>query len=59
MKMEDIIKLIRELAKSQGFYGRLLESILELDAENYEELAELWESENFADELDFILYIEA
>ena len=58
MKMEDIIKLIRELAKSQGFYGRLLESILELDNESYEELAGLWENKNFADGLDFILYIE-
>lgn len=58
MKMEDIIKLIRELAKSQGFYGRLLENILELDGESYEELAGLWESKNFADGLDFILYIE-
>lgn len=56
--MEDIIKLIRELAKSQGFYGRLLENILELDDESYEELAGLWESKNFKDELDFILYIE-
>lgn len=58
MKMEDIIKLIRELAKSQGFYGRLLENILELDDESYKELAGLWESKNFADGLDFILYIE-
>lgn len=58
MKMEDIIKLIRELAKSQGFYGRLLASIAELSDEKYKELAELWESKNFADDLDFILYIE-
>lgn len=58
MKMEDIIKLIRGLAKSQGFYGRLLESISELDDESYGKLAELWESKKFTDDLDFILYIE-
>lgn len=58
MKMEDIIKLIRKLAKSQGFYGRLLESITELSDEKYKELTELWEGKNFADDLDFILYIE-
>ena len=58
MKMEDIIKLIRTLAQSQGFYGRLLESISELPDEKYKELTELWESKQFKDDLDFILYIE-
>lgn len=58
MKMKDIIKLIEELAKSNGFYCRLLNRIAELPEHIYEELKEEWESQNFADEVDFILYLE-
>lgn len=61
MKMDKIMKLIRELAKSQGFYGRLYERLIELKEnapEAYEKVKKYWEDKNFKDPLDFILYIE-
>lgn len=61
MKMKDIMELIEYLSRSQGFYGRMLLSIYELedtDHEAYEELVEDWESRNFKDPLDFVLYVE-
>lgn len=59
--MEDILKLIRSLALSQGFYGRLLRYIIELrenDPEVYLDLVDEWESKHFKTDLDFILYLE-
>jgi len=61
MKMQEILNTIKELARSQGFYGRLLESILELrryDPEGYEDLVEELEKQNFQDKLDLILFLE-
>lgn len=61
MKMEDILNAIRELANSQGFYGRLLRDIIELkenDLEGYNSLKEELESQNFTDTLDMIMYFE-
>lgn len=59
MKMNDIMNVILDLSFSQGFYGRLYRSILELSEEKYNELKDLWEGMNFKDNLDFILYIES
>ena len=61
MKMKDIMNLIVELSYSQGFYGRLYRDIKYMEEnfpEDYELLVEDWESQNFEDSLDFILYIE-
>lgn len=61
MKMNQIMDLITELSYSQGFYGRLRRDILELkenDPFTYEAIVNDWESRNFKDSLDFILYIE-
>lgn len=61
MKFENIIKGIKELSYSQGFYGRLYNALQELknnDFESFQQLVQEWESKNFADMLDFILYIE-
>jgi len=61
MKMNEIINLIRTLAQSQGFYGRLHTAVLELrdeDPDGYEKLTKEWEAQNFQSALDFILYIE-
>ena len=61
MKMEDILGAIRELANSQGFYGRLLRDIIELkenDLEGYNSLKEELESQKFTDTLDMIMYFE-
>lgn len=62
MKMKDILNAIRELANSQGFYGRLLRDLIELkenDLEQYNSIKEELESQNFHDTLDLIMYLES
>lgn len=57
MKKEEILKLFKSLAMSQGFYGRLLERINEDKEWGNVFLAEL-EKQNFKDSVDLILAIE-
>jgi hypothetical protein len=57
LSFEEILNGIEELSYSQGFYGRLLNEINELDEESYETLKEKWDGA-FADMLDFIISIE-
>ena len=49
-----ILELIKSLAQSQGFYGRLLRDM----EENPEILIHL-EKQNFEKDLDLILYLES
>ena len=56
MKANEILETIKMLAKSQGFYGRLLNSI-ETSEERENILAEL-ESENFKDPVDLVMFFE-
>lgn len=61
MKMNEILSAIRLLAGSQGFYGRLLNSILWIkdnEPEKYEKLKQELESQNFGDMVDMVLYFE-
>lgn len=61
MKMNDIICAIKDLARSQGYYGRLYNNLRELqeeDPDEYERLAEEWEAEEFETTLDLVLYLE-
>lgn len=58
MKFDEILKVIKDLSVSQGFYGRLLRHINSLDESELENLKQDWESKNFADEIDFIMWIE-
>lgn len=58
MTFNQIIDGIEDLARSQGFYGRLLDDIFTLPEEDLERLAVEWEAQNFQDMVDFILYIE-
>ena len=58
MTFEQIIGGIEDLARSQGFYGRLLDTIFSLSTEDREALKYEWEAQDFHDMLDFILYIE-
>lgn len=62
MKINDILNAIRELASSQGFYGRLFRDLTELkenDLEQYNIIKEEFESQNFHDTLDLIMYLES
>lgn len=61
MKREEILNLIRGLSHSQGFYGRVLQSLNELkedDTDYYNELLSTWEDCKF-DQLDFIEFMES
>ena len=56
MKANEILEAIKMLAKSQGFYGRLLNAI-ETSEEREDILAEL-ESKNFKDPVDLVMFLE-
>ena len=58
LTFDEMIDIITELSFSQGFYGRLLRDINELDDETLNEVKNLWESKKFTDNLDFILWLE-
>ena len=58
MTFDEIIRGIKDLAHSQGFYGRLLEEIFSLDPQSFETLKINWEAQDFKDIVDFVMYIE-
>ena len=61
MKMEDILNVIRKLASSQGFYGRLLasmETMEEMFPQDYAKLVVELESQNFQNAVDLVMYFE-
>lgn len=61
MKFKEIIQTIKDLAKSQGFYGRLLyeiEDAKENDKEKYERMKATLEEQNFKDAVDIVLFFE-
>lgn len=61
MDREAILGAIADLARSQGFYGRLLRAIEEVreeDEARYEELMKTLEAQNFGDTVDMVLYFE-
>ena len=62
MNMNMILYEIRQLSFSQGFYGRLYNTLIELqsnDPEKYEEIKEELEAQNFKDAVDMVLYFES
>jgi len=58
MKREEIISTLRSLARSQGFYGRILEAIADLDEDEREEYFTALEEQNFSGPTDLVLFIE-
>lgn len=58
MNRDEIREVFKQLAMSQGFYGRLLRQIDEADEEAREKFWQDLEEQNFKDSLDVILYIE-
>lgn len=61
MKIDEILDVIAGLAKSQGFYGRLLENLLKIrdnSPDDWESVVTDLESLNFKDPLDVVLYFE-
>ena len=53
MNRTEIRQAIRQLAKSQGFYCRLLSAI-----DENPEILDVLEEQNFKDTLDLVLYLE-
>lgn len=58
MNKEEILKAIRGLAMSQGFYGRLYEKLIDGSSES-NELIEKMVEENFKDVVDMVLWLES
>ena len=58
MKIEQIIDVIKELAQSQGFYGRLLRDIENMSDGEFAYFKEVLEEQNFKDAVDLIIYLE-
>ncbi|NCA97563.1 MAG: hypothetical protein EOM77_05290 [Bacteroidia bacterium] len=61
MKMEEILAIMKSLARSQGFYGRLLNYLNEIkqnNADHYDALVKKLEAQNFKTPLDVVMYIE-
>ena len=62
MTFEQVMAAIRDLAKSQGFYGRLYYSIMELEQNNSEEFAYFKadiEGQHFTDIVEILDYFES
>ena len=57
-----VIEVIQQLSHSQGFYGRMLERILYMQArepESFETFKNEVEAQNFKDPVDVVLYFES
>ncbi|MBP3292096.1 MAG: hypothetical protein J6M26_06640 [Clostridia bacterium] len=52
------VDAINTLKCSQGFYGRLYNYINEMDEDNYMDLYDLLEGQDFKDTLDVVFFLE-
>jgi len=58
MNREQIMNAIRNLAQSQGSYGRMLESIENADPDAQDKIFAVLETQNFGDAVDLVLFLE-
>ena len=61
MNTVQVIEVIKDLAKSQGFYSRMWQNIQEnilTDEEKYENFQQFCEQQNFKDVVDLVLFFE-
>ena len=58
MKYEEFLQVVKTLAKSQGFYSRVLRKIESLQGEELEDFREHIEEQNFKDAVDVVYYFE-
>ena len=61
MKYEEIKEVIKSLASSQGFYGRQLRFLEEIEKneEQFEEVKKVLEEQNFKEPLDIVMWFES
>ena len=57
MNRNDILRSIKMLAQSQGFYGRLY-NLLTNGSDESKQILDTMESQNFKDTVDMIMWIE-
>lgn len=57
MERNEILEILLRLSHSQGFYGRLYESLTD-GSDDAEQCIEELENQNFQNEIDLILFIE-
>ena len=59
MTYEEFLEVIKTLAKSQGFYARVLKSIQNITNEvELEDFRQHIEEQNFKDAVDVVMYYE-
>lgn len=58
MRVDDLIKLCKKLAPSQGFYERLLKKLENMDEGELADLDYSMQEANLKDDLDIILWLE-
>lgn len=58
MGVADLILLCKQLAQSQGFYGRLLRQLQEADDDALNEIDKTMLKHKFKDTLDVVLWLE-
>ena len=61
MKYNEIKQVIQNLAQSQGFYGSLLNAMNdaeENDIDQFNQMADYLELQNFKDPVDIVLFFE-
>ena len=61
MNALQVIEVIKDLAKSQGFYSRMYQNIMENivpDEDKYENFQQFCEEQNFKDAVDLVMYFE-
>ena len=61
MNAVQVIEVIKDLAKSQGFYLRMWQNIQEnilTDEDEYENFQQFCEQQNFKDAVDLVLFLE-
>lgn len=58
LNFNDVMSIIEDLSYSQGFYGRLKRSILELDPEGLKEFKNIIKKQKFKNNLDVIYFFE-
>ena len=62
MNAVQVIEVIKDLAKSQGFYSRLYQNIMERivpDEDKYENFQQFCEEQNFKDAVDVVMFFES
>lgn len=58
MERNEILKAIKSLAASQGFYGRLYNKLID-GSDASEEILNKLEEQNFSDVVDMIMWLES